>query len=310
MKKNERLVAELFFINQRKKFNLTDLMEHFSISKRTALRDITELESLGAPIYVDKGRYGGYHVLQSCSLPPIYLNQEEWHSIFLSLQLLRSISNTPFNHSYQELKQKLLHILPPNNHDSYHELDQLIVFEGVSAGHSCPLLPQIFAAIWEEQVISILYTRYKKDNRLIQPIQLLMNFGEWYLLAWDFDKKEFRKFRCDFIQEMTISDIEPLNTGLEELLNQYMVEKRENRPLKFIAKLEDSHVPLFQNREYDAVQLIQKQEDYFLVGHYNQQELPFLLNYFLTFGPGLTLLSPTDLVDSFKVHLQHMLDNY
>lgn len=72
MKKDERLIAELIFINQKRQFNLTDLMTEFSISKRTALRDIADLENLGAPITVDKRRFGGYHLINTNSLPPLY----------------------------------------------------------------------------------------------------------------------------------------------------------------------------------------------------------------------------------------------
>lgn len=46
MKKSERLNQELIFIHRKKQFNLRDLMTEFRISKRTALRDIIELEEL------------------------------------------------------------------------------------------------------------------------------------------------------------------------------------------------------------------------------------------------------------------------
>ncbi len=35
-------------------------MQAFNISKRTALRDIQELEVMGLALYVENGRYGGY----------------------------------------------------------------------------------------------------------------------------------------------------------------------------------------------------------------------------------------------------------
>lgn len=60
MKKSERLHEMLKFMNQRRRFTLHDLMAEFRISKRTALRDIAAIERLGAPIYAEYGRNGGY----------------------------------------------------------------------------------------------------------------------------------------------------------------------------------------------------------------------------------------------------------
>ena len=52
MKKSERLNKELMFLNNKKSFNLIDLMNEFGISKRTALRDIQDLEELCLSLYV------------------------------------------------------------------------------------------------------------------------------------------------------------------------------------------------------------------------------------------------------------------
>ncbi|MCY7526166.1 HTH domain-containing protein, partial [Bacillus safensis] len=45
MKKSERLNQELIFLSDKHSFQLKDLQSEFGISKRTALRDIEELES-------------------------------------------------------------------------------------------------------------------------------------------------------------------------------------------------------------------------------------------------------------------------
>lgn len=44
MKRAERLNQELIFLSSKKSFNLSDLMNEFNISKRTALRDIEDLD--------------------------------------------------------------------------------------------------------------------------------------------------------------------------------------------------------------------------------------------------------------------------
>ena len=71
MKKSERLNKELMFLNNKKSFNLIDLMNEFGISKRTALRDIQDLEELGLSLYVENGRYGGYKIINKDILIPV-----------------------------------------------------------------------------------------------------------------------------------------------------------------------------------------------------------------------------------------------
>lgn len=41
MKKDERLIQEMIYINSKKNFNLNDLIGEFDISRSTALRDIS-----------------------------------------------------------------------------------------------------------------------------------------------------------------------------------------------------------------------------------------------------------------------------
>ena len=44
---------------EKNQFNLRDLMMEFRISKRTALRDVSELEALGVPLYAKSRKNGG-----------------------------------------------------------------------------------------------------------------------------------------------------------------------------------------------------------------------------------------------------------
>lgn len=96
MKKSERMNQMLRFINQKQQFTLQDLMQEFQISKRTALRDITSLEELGAPIYVEYGRYGGYRLLQQMQLPPISFNTGSFMPYILRCRLFAASPAYPF----------------------------------------------------------------------------------------------------------------------------------------------------------------------------------------------------------------------
>lgn len=62
MKKDERLIQEMIYINSKKNFNLNDLIGEFDISRSTALRNISSLEELGVPLYSEKGIHEIYYL--------------------------------------------------------------------------------------------------------------------------------------------------------------------------------------------------------------------------------------------------------
>jgi len=73
MNKAERLNQELIFLSNKNFFQINDLITEFNISKRTVLRDITELESMGLSFYVENGRHGGYHLIKKELLVPVII---------------------------------------------------------------------------------------------------------------------------------------------------------------------------------------------------------------------------------------------
>ena len=64
MSKAERLIEMMITINAKKDFTVGELAHEFSVSKRTILRDLQELEQAGFPLYSEVGAAGGYHILK------------------------------------------------------------------------------------------------------------------------------------------------------------------------------------------------------------------------------------------------------
>lgn len=75
-----------YFLSDKHSFQLKDLQSEFGISKRTALRDMEELESMGLAFYVENGRHGGYRLVNQSPLVPIYFQIDEVQAIFSLLK--------------------------------------------------------------------------------------------------------------------------------------------------------------------------------------------------------------------------------
>ncbi len=59
MSKAERLIEMMITINAKRDFTAGELASEFSVSKRTILRDLQELERAGFPLYSEVGAAGG-----------------------------------------------------------------------------------------------------------------------------------------------------------------------------------------------------------------------------------------------------------
>lgn len=94
-------------MQDRRQFQLKDLMTEFNISKRTALRDVEALEYLGVALYAEAGRAGGYKLLPQNLLTRIYFSTDEITAILFALKYLKQLSVTPFDHFYANMMSKL-----------------------------------------------------------------------------------------------------------------------------------------------------------------------------------------------------------
>lgn len=59
----DRLVSLVLLLRQRGRLAAPELAKELEVSTRTVLRDIEALSTAGVPVYVDRGRNGGF----SCS---------------------------------------------------------------------------------------------------------------------------------------------------------------------------------------------------------------------------------------------------
>lgn len=139
-------------------------MKTFGISKKHSFAGYWSFENLGVPLYVENGRYGGYRVLNKPLLPPIYFNENEVLAIF-SLQLLKLVAESPFGHSYQQIKQKLLHSLDEPTQFKISQMSKVVYYEGIEQVEAPGNLEQLFHCILAQQVIQFNYTRYEATTK-------------------------------------------------------------------------------------------------------------------------------------------------
>lgn len=203
MSKAERLIEMMITINAKKDFTARELADEFSVSRRTVLRDLQELEQAGFPIYSEVGAAGGYHILKERVLPPIAFSENEAKAVFFACQALQYYRDLPFEQETRSVLKKFLNSLPPDIQNSITRIQDKIVFW--LPDHHCdsPLLKAMFLIALNRHAATIRYSSLSSEStRTIIPVGLYAMNGLWYCPAYCTTAKQIRVFRVDRIREI------------------------------------------------------------------------------------------------------------
>lgn len=203
MSKSERLIEMMITINAKKDFTAGELAEEFSVSRRTILRDLQELEQAGFPIYSEVGAAGGYHILKERILPPIAFSENEAKAVFFACQSLQFYRDLPFEQETISVLKKFLNCLPLDIQSSIIQMQNKIVFWIPDRHCDSPLLQSMFQIAVNRHVATIRYSSTSSEStRTIIPIGLYAMNGLWYCPAYCTTAKQIRVFRVDRIREI------------------------------------------------------------------------------------------------------------
>lgn len=312
MKKNERLNKMLRYINQKQTFSLKDLMKEFQISKRTALRDIASLEEIGVPLYVEYGRYGGYRLLRSTTLPPISFTTQEVFALYFAMQVLQSFASSPFQISFQSINEKFLEEISPKQREQIESFKKRVAFYHIEQTHECTFLGEILIASVQNKVLKINYTTPQKTTiRSIQPISIYAMKGYWYCQAYDIDKKAYRVFRCDRIQSLEVIDRDPIiDLKNINIRNAQCLWEPSKQAIRFKCSITASGVEKFKHQQFPSMKVINEGENMYLEGTYEPWEMDFIIPYLASFGKSIRIDTPVSLKERLKEYYLDLIQHH
>lgn len=228
MSKAERLIELMITINAKRDFTVGELAREFSVSKRTILRDLQVLESIGMPLYSEVGAAGGYHLLRERVLPPITFLENEAKAIFFAYQSLKFYRDLPFEQETMSALKKFLNCLPTDLQHEITQMENKIVFWVPDRHCSSPLLKPLLDSIMKEEGVTIEYSsQHNTSVRSIIPIGLYAMNGLWYCPAFCIKSNAIREFRVDRIKNILSIEKEPtkrVTSSIHEYLQTSMIE--------------------------------------------------------------------------------------
>lgn len=310
MRKSERLHDMMIYLNDKKSFHLKDIMEKYTISKSTALRDIQSLEEIGMPIYSSSGRNGYYGILPNRLLSPIVFNIDEVYALYFAMQTLNAYQSTPFHLSVEKLKGKFEGCISEERIQELRKMEKVFRLGNYQNKNVCSCLGDILKMAVEERVCEVVYRKGDRDkNYFLQFFDITSAYGQWYATAYNFQNKKPQVLRCDKIHAVQPS-VNYMPKTLSELLVSSREMFRDNNAIDFEVEISNMGVDLFYKEHYPSMELQQENETYYIRGFYNQEEEKFIANYFIIYGESLLGIRPDSLkslilerLESIKNHL-------
>ncbi len=261
MQRFDRILGILLFLRSGQLVPASMLARQFAVSIRTIYRDVEVLSSLGVPIYAERGREGGFRLLEGYFLPPLMLTQGEAIALLLGLTLQRSLQASPFPTEREMAEKKLLAALPDRLRTTLAKAEKLIGFEPLpydvfhpertlkpSVPESHPRGSQAISVFLQAILdSSLVLMRYHSPyapqpyDVVVAPLGLVWDRDHWYLAGKEVERQQgVRLWRADRVVQSKLrqpATSPPVDFDVRTLLGrswlqEAMDEWRQRVPVK------------------------------------------------------------------------------
>jgi predicted DNA-binding transcriptional regulator YafY len=206
MSRAQRLL-DLIQVLRRHRFPVSGeaLAEETGVSVRTLYRDIATLKTQGAKIDGEPGM--GYMLRPGFMLPPLMFSEEEIEALVLGSRWVANRADRPLRKAARNALAKIAAVLPDDLKDKLDD-STLLVGPGDAIAAGDDELPAIRQAIRDERKLRIAYRDRTEEatQRTIWPFAIGFFDRARVVAAWCELRQDFRHFRTDRIESVTVSD--------------------------------------------------------------------------------------------------------
>lgn len=200
-----RLLRLLALLQSRREWSGSELAERLGVTDRTVRRDVERLRSLDYPVTGTTGTAGGYRLASGKNVPPLVLDDDEAVAVAIGLAGAAASGVTGIADSSMSALAKLERVLPARLRPSVAAVGAAEVVGREGAPRVDPGLLAVLAACCRDlEIVAFSYKsrRGEDSRRRVEPTQLVSVVGQWYLLAFDPEREDWRTFRVDRIGEL------------------------------------------------------------------------------------------------------------
>jgi predicted DNA-binding transcriptional regulator YafY len=204
----ERLLSIMLLLQSQKQMSASKLAQRLEVSERTIQRDMEALSIAGIPLVSERGRAGGWSLLEGYRSNLTGLNNTEIQALILSP--VRVLQDLGLEDAAEAATLKLLASLPAFRRHEAEMIRQCIYVDAApwqSQDEDFGRLPLIQEAIWQNRRALIQYQRGIENDiaeRLIEPLGLVAKGRIWYCVARV--ENEYRTYRVSRIVTVELGE--------------------------------------------------------------------------------------------------------
>jgi predicted DNA-binding transcriptional regulator YafY len=184
----DRLLSILMLLQARGRMTAGQLAAELEVSQRTIYRDVDALSIAGVPIYSDRGRDGGYALLDSYRTSLTGLNEKEVRALFM-LSIPSPLRDLGMGGELEAALRKLAAALPAARREDERRVRERFYLDATwwfQGGEPLPHLATVHRAVWEDRRLEIRYPvragHVFDVEQTVAPYGLVAKAGVWYLV--------------------------------------------------------------------------------------------------------------------------------
>ncbi len=204
----DRLVQIMILLQNNGKMTAKELARTLEVSERTVIRDMDALSISGIPVVSERGKTGGWKLMDGFRSQLHGLKLEEWKSLFIlpSEQLL---SDLGVQVKGTQLRNKLLASLPHGSQTAVQPFMEKIHIDTGSwkADHAGPAcMNTVLEALWSDRKLQIVYVKAdgNRSNRIVHPLGIVAKGSVWYLVA-ALEDGQLRSYRLSRVAQAEVT---------------------------------------------------------------------------------------------------------
>lgn len=203
MRRADRLFQIVQLIRGRRLSTADFLARRLEVSARTVYRDVAALQQQGVPIEGEAGV--GYRMRAGFDLPPLMFTKDEAQALVAAVRLAQPQLDRALGSQAEGALSKILAVLPASARAA---AESLPIFAplGAMTPQMSEKMVQLREATENRQKLRLDYLDLNdsRSERVVRPLACLFWGPVWTMSAWCEMREDFRSFRVDRIQALTV----------------------------------------------------------------------------------------------------------
>lgn len=298
--------------------NATSLASDIEVSTKTIHRDLEFMrDRLMLPLEYDKAHNGYYYTEEVSAFPTVNITEGELFALLVAEKALQQYRGTTFEKPLLSAIKKLESSLPDTISLNMGDWEQSISFR-TSAEQILDLeiFDQLAKATSQRRQLKLAYRKPGKretEPRLIDPYHLANINGEWFLFAYDHDRRDIRTFVPSRIQRVEATGKTfppPKKFSVEKRLRDSFGVHSAEGEFGVVIQFNEAVADYIREKKWHSSQELRELKSGGVELRLKLSSLAEVQRWILGWGSQAVVIQPAELIASVREAAQKIVENY